>query len=174
MSTPTRTYTGENRNVSNTGSRLPMPVTVPNFKWETDKWSTSRTLNVEVIAEQWRQTPHLVRVFTDRKFGNHSMVMLRKDAFESVVKTLNDIQHGDIMLKSNLEALFDQVRMVTVLFESGKVPATAEAEPISLAIKSLTRVAGQIQSTLHYVMPPKKVEPSPLTPEEEEELRRLG
>lgn len=154
-------------------NRLPTKVTTPTFHWEQGKWATSRGQNVEAIAEAWKTCPNLVRVFTDRKFGSDSMVMLRKKDFESTLKVLHDVQHGEIMLRTNFEALFDHVRMVTVLFEQTHKQVTKEEEPMALAIKALTRITGQIQSVFHYVADPKSIEPSPLSAEEEEELRKL-
>jgi len=165
-----------NSNFSQIGnvSRFPTPVRVPDFQYYQDKWASCRTLNVDVINHTWNSQPHLVRVFSDRKLGNNSVVMLKKNVFEDLVKQLKDIQNGEIVLQSNLEALFDQVRMVTVLFEqvSPNLPQL-HSEPMVLAMRSLQRVTGQIKSTLQYAMPPKQVSSSPLTEEELELAKAL-
>lgn len=145
-------------------SRFPAPVIVPKFEYFQDKWSTCRTLNVETIAQEWQAKPHLIRVFSDKKLGSNSVVMLKKSVFEDLSKQLLDIQNGEIVLQSNLEALFDQVDLVTSLFE--QTSPQSQTETMTIAIRSLKRVSGQIQSTLHYTMPPKKVETAPLSEEE--------
>lgn len=173
MNTPSN-LNSNSSNIAAVETRLPVVIDLPKFSYEEEKWSTSRTMNVESMASHWKNAPHLVRVFTDRKFGHHSMVMLRKDTFEQTVKILHDIQHGEIMVKANLEALFDQVRMVTALYEQGSVQiAQPQNETFTIAIRNLTRVTGQIQSVLQYVKPQKSVSPSELTNEELEELKKL-
>lgn len=173
MNTPSNLNTNS-ASIAAMETRLPVAIDLPKFSYEEEKWSTSRTCNVESIASHWKNTPHLVRVFTDRKFGHHSMVMLRKDTFEHTIKILHDIQHGEIMVKANLEALFDQVKMVTTLFEQGSANiAQQQNETFTIAIRNLTRVTGQIQSVLQYVKPQKNVSPSELTADEQEELRKL-
>lgn len=154
-------------------NRLPMKVEAPTFFWKQDKWSTTRNKNVEAIAHEWKACPGLVRVFTDRKFGRDSMVMLRKKDFEHTLKVLHDVQHGEVMLRTNLETLFDHVKMVTILFEQTHKTVSKDEEPMALAIKALTRITGQIQSVFHYVADPKPIGPAALSSDEEEQLRQL-
>lgn len=150
-----------------------MKIEVPRFEWKQEKWATARTENVEDTASAWGACPNLVRVFSDRKFGQHSLVMLQKEKLEQMVSILHDVQHGEVMVRTSLEALFNQVQMVVALFEQSR-QTTGIDQPFALAIRNLTLISGQVQSVLCYVNDPKPIAPAPLGPEELEQLKNLG
>lgn len=141
---------------------------MPVLMWEQDKWATTRVLPVESIYENWKNSPYRVRAFSDRKLSDFSMVMLRKDTFEGMVKTLQDLQSGEAVIRSNFEAVFNSVNLV------GKLAAKhGQDDELNLAVKTLIHVFGTISTVIEYSAPVKKVHPSALTNEEVEELKKI-
>jgi hypothetical protein len=140
---------------------------VPKFKYERDRWATTRTKNVEAIAEYWQENPEAVRVLVDPKLRRMPMVLLRKDQFEIVQKLINDLQNGQIVIQQDIQILLKALVAAKRLIEDqykGKEPECLE--PIKAQMDVLVNISGRIQSTVLVKASPFKVEPTPLTAEE--------
>ncbi len=141
----------------------------PQFKYEHDKWATTRELNVDEVAHHWGKDRNLVRVLGDRKLGGNSLVMLRKDEFEKVVKVLEDLLNGEAVIRSNFETVFSMVKVIEKLVEEQGSEDTA----LYRAVHSLMKICGTVSSVVEFSNPPRKVRPSKLTAQEAEELRQI-
>ncbi len=144
--------------------------TVPKFKYERGRWSTSRTENVEEIAAHWQDYPEAVRVLQDPKLGRMSMVMLRKDRFEALQKLLNDLQHGQAFIQQDVQTLLDALVATKELVEL-KNKETGNLAPLEKQLNVLLRISSRIESTILVKSSSTTVEPTSLT---QEELSDIG
>ena len=146
-------------------------IHIPQFHFEQERWSTSRTENVEKLAETWQKNPSLVRIFQDPKLGRMQMALLRKDQLEILIKILHDLEHGQIAIQYDIKALFDAVGIVQDLVESKKQAIPSDLEkPLSKAVNLIVNLWGKISSTIFVQSPKRQVEPSPLSRDEKEPL----
>lgn len=153
------------------GDQRLLPVRVPQFTFEQQRWSTTRTENVEKIAETWHENPNLVRIFQDPKFGHMQMALLRKDQFEALIKILRDVENGQAAIQFDVAALFDAVGIVQDLVEAKKQALPEELEkPLSKAVSLIVNLWGKISSTIFVQAPKRQVKPSPLSEEEKQPL----
>lgn len=141
----------------------------PQFNYEQNKWATTRELNVEEISRHWEKDINLVRVLSDRKLGANSLVMLRKDQFEKIVKVLEDLLNGEAVIRANLSAVFSSIKVIEKLVEEQGPEDTA----LYRAVHSLMEICGTVNSVVEFSNPPRKVRPSKLTAQEAEELRQI-
>jgi hypothetical protein len=159
-----------NNNMENKLGRNSLPqLNIPAFEFESEKWSTSRVCNVEEIHKSWKNQPYKVRIFTDRKLAPFSMVMLRKDTFEGVIKAVHDLMNGEAFVRHNFEAVFNSIKLIECLVEKD----AEQPDELRLAVKNLTHIWGTIRSSIEFSAPPKKVKPSKLTAEEIAELEKI-
>ena len=148
-----------------------LPLEIPQFTFEQERWSTSRTERVELIAEAWQKNPGLVRVFQDPKFGHMQMALLRKDQLESLIKILRDVKSGQAAVQFDVRALFDAVGIVQDLIEGKKQALPADLEkPLSKAVNLIVTLWGKVSTTVFVQAPKRQVEPSPLSEAEEQPL----
>ena len=140
---------------------------IPACTFHQDKWATLRTQNIEEVAEFWKDNPRCVRVLTDRKFGTNSMVMMRKDLFESMLNTLKDLTSGEAVIKTNLDAVIDGIKLIEKL-----ISPTKEEDALVLAVKQLTRCTATISTVIEHSAPKRRVKPSVMTEEELAELKK--
>jgi hypothetical protein len=153
------------------GEQRFLPLRIPKFKFEQERWATSRTENVEKIAEAWQSNPNLVRIFQDPKFGHMQMAMLRKDQLESLIKILRDVEHGQAAVQFDVRALFDAVGIVQDLVEAKRKSLPADLEkPLSKAVNLFVNLWGKVSSTIFVQAPKRQVNPSPLSEEEKQLL----
>lgn len=144
-----------------------LPLHVPKFRFEQQRWSTTRTENVEKIAEAWQKDPSLVRIFQDPKFGHMQMALLRKDQLEALIKILRDLQNGQAAIQYDIKALFDAIGIVQDLVEHKKQDLPADLErPLSKAVSLIFNLWGKISSTVFVQAPKRQIKPSPLSEEE--------
>lgn len=151
------------------GSKQLPVLSFPKFDYEQDRWATTRTQNVEEIASYWEKEPYKVRVLADKKFSSHSMVLLRKDTFEKLITILRDLERGDAAVKSNLDAVFNTLKLVEELAEK----SAGKDSSLERAVRSLTHICGTINSVITYTAPFKKTSSSELSVDEIEALREL-
>ena len=161
----------QSERLANRSERRFLPAKLPTFKFEQDRWSTTRSENVEKIAEAWQKNPDLVRIFQDPKFGHMQMALIRKDQLETLIKLLRDLESGQAAIQYDVQALFDVVGLVQDLVETrrGALPQDLE-KPLSKAISLFVTLWGKVSSTLFVQAPKRKVKPSPLSKEEQEPL----
>ena len=153
------------------GEQQFLSLPVPKFKFEQQRWSTTRTENVEKIAEAWQKNPSLVRIFQDPKFGHMQMAMLRKDQLEMLIKLLHDIKSGQAAVQFDVKALFDAVGIVRDLVETKRETLPADLEkPLSKAVNLMVNLWGKVSSTFIVQAPKHKVVPSPLNDDEKQPL----
>lgn len=148
-----------------------LPVQVPSFTFEQDRWSTTRTEKVEKIAEAWQNNPGLVRIFQDPKFGHMQMALLRKDQFEALLKVIRDIESGQAAVRYDVQALVDAIGIIQDLVDAQKAALPKELErPLSKAVHLIVTLWGKVSSSILVQAPKRHVAPSPLS---EEELQPL-
>ena len=153
------------------GDQRFLPMRIPQFKFEQQRWATTRTENVEKIAEAWQTNPSLVRIFQDPKFGHMQMAMLRKDQLESLIKIIRDLESGQAAVQFDVKALFDAVGIVQDLVETKKQALPADLEkPLSKAVSLIVNLWGKVSSTVFVQAPKHQVKPSPLSEEEKQPL----
>ena len=145
-----------------------LAVRIPQFKFDQERWSTTRTENVEKIATAWQENPDLVRIFQDPKFGHMQLAMLRKDQLEALIKILRDMQNGQAAIQLEVSALFDAVGLVKEIVEAHKGALPDDLKPLSKAVSLVVNLWGKISSTILVQAPKRKVEPSPLSDEEKQ------
>ncbi len=149
------------------GDQALVPLRLPEFTYEQERWATTRTENVEKIAEAWHKNPQLVRIFQDPKFGHMQMALLRKDQLEALIKMLRDIESGQAAIQLDVKALFDAVGIVQDLVEAKKEVLPQDLErPLSKAVSLIVNLWGKVSSTIFVHAPKRQVKPSPLTEEE--------
>jgi hypothetical protein len=148
-----------------------LPVHVPSFTFEQARWSTTRTENVEKIAEAWQKNPTLVRIFQDPKFGHMQMALLRKDQLEILLKVLRDIESGQAAVQYDAKALFNAIGIIQDLVDAQKEALPKELEkPLSKAVNLIVALWGKVSSTILVQAPKRQVTPSPLSEEEQQPL----
>ncbi len=153
------------------GDQRYLPLKIPQFKFEQERWATSRTENVEKIVEAWQSNPNLVRIFRDPKFGHMQMALLRKDQLELLIKILRDVENGQAAVQFDVKALFDAVGIVQDLVETKRTALPADLEkPLSKAVSLMVNLWGKVSSTVFVQAPKREVKPSPLTEEEMQSL----
>lgn len=138
--------------------------TAPELTFEQDRWSKTRTLNVEEIATTWHNNPNLVRIFADPKFGHMQMALLRKDQLESLIKVLRDIQNGQAAIKYDVQAIFQTVDLIKDVLKNHEIKE--EETSLYKAVNVFVTLWSKISSTVLIRAPIKKVKPSPLSTEE--------
>lgn len=141
----------------------------PQFRFEQNKWSTTRDLNIEEIAHHWEKSPNLVRVLTDRKLGPNSLVMVRKDTFEKMLKVLEDLVQGEAVVRTNMAVVFRIMKTVEKLIE----PEAAKDSALYHAVHSLSEAFGTMSTVIEFSSPKRKMRPSKRSAKEEEELRKI-
>ena len=144
-------------------------ISFPKFDYEQDRWATTRTQNIEEIAAHWEKAPYRVRVLADKKLSAHSMVLLRKDTFEKLITILRDLERGDAAVKSNLDAVFNTLKLVEQLAEK----SAGKDSSLERAVRSLTHICGTINSVITYAAPFKTTTSAELSAEEAEALKDL-
>lgn len=162
----------QNRSPNSTQpARRLLRACVPQFQFEQQRWSTTRTENVEKITETWQENPNLVRVFQDPKFGHMQMALLRKDKLEAMIKLLRDLESGQAAVQHDVAAMFDAVGIVQDLIESKKQALPEELEkPLSKAVRLIVNLWANVSSTIFVHAPTRQVKPSPLSEEEKQPL----
>jgi len=144
---------------------------VPQFTFEQGRWSTTRTENVEQIAEDWQHNPALVRIFQDPKFGHMQMALLRKDQLEALIKILRDLESGQAAVRYDVQALFDAIGIIQDLVDAQKETLPKELErPLSKAVNLIVNLWGKVSSCILVQAPKRQVTPSPLSEEEQQPL----
>lgn len=147
-----------------------LPAVLPHFEVEQDRWATTRSLNVEKIAETWDKNPDLVRIFQDPKFGGMQMVLLRKDRLEDLIKFQRDVQNGQVAVRHQMQTLVDVLSIVREILEDQEQREHNLSQKLGGSLyKALTtcvRLSGEISSELFVKTPQKSVEPTPLSSEE--------
>ncbi len=156
------------RQIVQESKQLPA-LSFPKFDYEQDRWATTRTQNVEEIASHWEKAPYKVRVLADKKFSSHSMVILRKDTFEKLTSVLRDLERGDAAVRSNLDAVFNSLKLVEELAEK----SAGKDSSLERAVRSLTHICGTISSVITYAAPFKRTSSSELSADEIEALKEL-
>jgi hypothetical protein len=147
-----------------------LPAKKLDFKFEQDRWSTTRSENVEKIAAAWQENPQLVRVFSDPKFGHMQMALLRKDQLEALIKILHDLEGGQAVIKYDIEALFTAAALVQELVENKLDALPADLKPLAKAMSLFLNLWGKVSSTILVQAPQRSVQPSPLSKEEQQAL----
>ena len=148
-----------------------LPVHLPSFTFEQDRWSTTRMEKVETIAEAWQKNPALVRIFQDPKFGHMQMALLRKDQLEILLKVIRDIESGQAAVQYDVQALFDAIGLIQDLVADKKntLPESLE-KPLSKAVNIMVTLWGKVSSSIVVQRPKRQVAPPPLSEEEQQEL----
>ena len=147
------------------------PLSLPEFQYEPARWSVSRTENVEQVAEAWQKSPNLVRIFQDPKFGSMQMALLRKDQLETLIKALRDWKHGQTAMQIDVETLVEAMGLVKTLVEEKKPEMPEEVvTPLTQAVNLMVKLWTKVSSTILVKVPSQAVEPSPLSPEELQQL----
>lgn len=169
MATTALTYQ-EAPALTRSGKRF-LPLRVPQFTFEQGRWSTTRTENVEQIAEVWQNNPALVRTFQDPKFRRMQMVLLRKDQFEALLKVIRDLENGQAAVLYDGQALFDAMGLIRDLVEANKEMLPEKVErPLSKAVNVMVHLWGKVSSSIIVHAPKRQVTPSPLSEEEQQPL----
>ncbi len=167
----TNTVTKQDASILVRGDHRFLPIRIPPFKFEQQRWATTRTENVEKIAEAWQTNPSLVRIFQDPKFGHMQMALLRKDQLELLIKIIRDLESGQAAVQLDVKALFDAVGIVQDLVEAKKQSLPADLErPLSKAVSLIVNLWGKVSSTIFVQAPKRQVKPSPLSEEEKQPL----
>ena len=137
---------------------------VPSFNYMQDRWSTTREKNVVEMAQMWAETPNCVLVLTDPKLVENSLVILRREEFESIVKLLQDVLSGEIQIKMDVQTLLDATAILkNRMFEQG---LDSKDQILDNAIQIISRMQGRVTSSLNFLAPARSIEPTPLSEEE--------
>ncbi|MBM4252031.1 MAG: hypothetical protein FJ146_08675 [Deltaproteobacteria bacterium] len=155
-----------------TKSERPLtPLSLPEFQYEPARWSVTRTENVEQVAEAWQKSPNLVRIFQDPKFGSMQMALLRKDQLETLIKALRNWKHGQTAMQIDVETLVEAMGLVQTLVAEKKPEMPEEVvTPLTQAVNLMVKLWTKVSSTILVKAPSQVVEPSPLSPEELQQL----
>jgi hypothetical protein len=137
---------------------------IPTFNYVQDRWATTREKNVIEISEAWSQDPNRVLVLTDPKFGENSMVILKKDLFETVLKLLMDVLSGEVQIQTDVQTLLDAI----TILKSRVAEQGLDTKDLILgnAIQIISRLQGKVTSSLNFIAPTRPIEPPSLSEEE--------
>ena len=142
-------------------------IDVPKFKFEQERWSTSRTENVEKIADTWKKNPTLVRIFQDNKFDDMEMALLRKDQLEGLIKTITDLRNSQAAVQYNFQSLFEAFEVVQSLVETNKQELPIQfGKPLVKSIGLMATLWTKMTTKLVVKAPTRQLKPSPLSEEE--------
>ena len=168
MATTALTYPGAPALTRNNQPFLPLRV--PQFTFEQGRWSTTRTENVEQIAEAWQNTPTLVRIFQDPKFGHMQMALLRKDQLEALIKILRDLESGQAAILYDVQTVIDAMGVVSDFADTYKKALPKGLKrPLTRIVKMIVRLGSKVSSSIQVQAPQREVA-LPLLSEEERPL----
>ena len=145
-----------------------LPTTLPSLEFEQGRWATARTTNVEKIADTWRKNPNLVKIFRDPKFGRNEMVLMRKNKLEHILKLLHDLQNAQAAVQLNMSTLFHAVDAMQSLVETREkdLPESVR-KPMAKMAKLIVNIRSRISAKIVVRSPRRKLQPSPLSKEEQ-------
>jgi hypothetical protein len=147
-------------------SRDVFKTSPPKFQFEHARWATSRAQNVEEIANQWKSKPDSVWVFVDPKLRDCSLVMLRKDRFETMLKQISDLHNGQAFVRHNTRTLLKALVAAKGLLKSKEKEAGEALASLDAQLDVILHLSSEIEATIFVKKSGFVVEPSPLTPEE--------
>lgn len=137
---------------------------IPTFHYSQERWSTTREKNVSQMVEIWCQDPNRVLVLTDPKFGENSIVILKKELFETVLKLLKDVLSGEVQIKTDVQTLLDAIAILKDrVSERG---LDTKDQILGNAIQIISRVQGKVTSSLNFVAPVRPIKPTTLSEDE--------
>lgn len=137
---------------------------IPSFRYIQARWSTTREKNVTDIAESWSNEPNQVLILSDPKLGENQMVLLRKDMFENLVKLLKDVISGEVQIKTDVQTMLDAIAILkNRVSEQG---LDTKDQILGNAIQIISRMQGQVNSSLNFTAPFRPVSPGPLSEED--------
>jgi len=119
------------------------------------------------VRDYWSKNPNVVRVLSDPRLGEVSIVMMRKDQFESLEKMKNDLTRGQIIVQNQIKTLINAVAVAKTLAKKLRESMTDKSAEDALVMEQQIEVMIGVTQTMTCELCVKtsefKLKPTPLS-----------
>lgn len=98
---------------------LPLPESYQ-LACENASWLNLKSVGVKDLAKKFEEAPNKAIVLGDRQFKDKPVVITRVENYDNLLKTVRDLSNGEAFVRNSMEALSEQIALVSDLVEQNK------------------------------------------------------